>query len=47
MWVVITQGNFKSEPQKAKKMKKSGANSYNFAVKKVPEVRVDFPKDHD
>jgi hypothetical protein len=36
-----------TEPQKAKKMKKVGTNSYNFAVKKVPELRVDFPCDHD
>ena len=28
-------------------MKKNNTNSYNFAVKKVPELRVDFPQDYD
>lgn len=48
LWVSVTQGGAKSEPQLAKKNKKStGNNSYIFPVKKVEELLVDFPVDFD
>lgn len=47
LWVSVTQGGEKSEPQLAKKNKKSAVNSYIFAVKKVEELLVDFPVDFD
>lgn len=48
LWVSVTQGGAKSEPQPAKKNKKStGNNSYIFAMKKVEALLVDFPVDFD